>query len=441
MSRNGSGTYSLYPGVNPVVTGTTITSSWANNSLNDMATAMTASIANDGQTPILANLPMSTYRHTGVGNATARTHYAAAGQIQDNSLAWGGTAVGTADALTIALSPVITAYVTGQRFLFITGASPNATTTPTLAVNGLSALTFKRKDGTTIAAADLPATTLCEAVYNGTNVLLMDTGPALLTKLGTITVGTWNASVITPVYGGTGVANNAASTLTISGAFATTFTVTNTTAVTFPTTGTLAVTDVAQTFTKAQRGAYVALTDAGTVAVDASLANEFSLLLGGSRTLGVPTNMVAGQSGSIDIRQDATGSRTLAYSWPYVWVGGVAGVLSTPGCSLDQLIYEVSTYANSAVTITIATPGVVTWAAHGLTTGQRIQITTTGALPTGLTASTTYFWTTIDANSGKLSTTLVNCAAGTYIATTGSQSGVHTMTGATVKLALNKAWA
>lgn len=54
MARNGTGTYSL-PALNPVVTGTTISSTWANNTLNDIATALTASVANDGQTPILAN--------------------------------------------------------------------------------------------------------------------------------------------------------------------------------------------------------------------------------------------------------------------------------------------------------------------------------------------------------------------------------------------------
>lgn len=50
------------------------------------------------------------------------------------------------------------------------------------------------------------------------------------------------ASIIPPLKGGTGVANNTASTITISGAFASTFTLTGTTTVTFPTTGTLATT-------------------------------------------------------------------------------------------------------------------------------------------------------------------------------------------------------
>lgn len=59
MSRNGSGTYTL-PAGNPVVTGTTISSTWANNTLTDMATAISGSIAADGQTPITGALVGST---------------------------------------------------------------------------------------------------------------------------------------------------------------------------------------------------------------------------------------------------------------------------------------------------------------------------------------------------------------------------------------------
>jgi hypothetical protein len=59
MSRNGSGTYSL-PAGNPVVTGTTIASNWANTTLSDMATALSGSIAADGQTPITGALIGST---------------------------------------------------------------------------------------------------------------------------------------------------------------------------------------------------------------------------------------------------------------------------------------------------------------------------------------------------------------------------------------------
>jgi hypothetical protein len=195
----------------------------------------------------------------------------------------------------------------------------------------------------------------------------------------------------------------------------------------------------ANTFTAAQRGAFVTLTDAATVAVDFSLANQFNLSLAGNRTLGVPTNVVPGQQGIINIYQDTTGTRTLAYSWIYGWPGAIAGVLSTPGFTKDMLAYSVDSYSTATVTITIATPGVVTHTAHGFLSGDKVQLTTTGALPTGLTASTTYFARVIDANSYNLSTTRANAAAGTYIATSGTQSGVHTAIGGGIALNLNKA--
>jgi microcystin-dependent protein len=58
MSRNGSGTYSL-PAGNPVTPNTTITSTWANTTLSDIATALTGSIAADGQTPVTGTLNMT----------------------------------------------------------------------------------------------------------------------------------------------------------------------------------------------------------------------------------------------------------------------------------------------------------------------------------------------------------------------------------------------
>lgn len=73
-------------------------------------------------------------------------------------------------------------------------------------------------------------------------------GQASITTLGTVTTGTWNADIINPTYGGTGV-NNGSSTITVgadfemSGAYTFTGTLTGATAVTFPTSGTLATTD------------------------------------------------------------------------------------------------------------------------------------------------------------------------------------------------------
>jgi hypothetical protein len=81
-------------------------------------------------------------------------------------------------------------------------------------------------------------------------------------------------------------------------------------------------------------------------------------------------------------------------------------------------------------TVTIASPGLVTQTAHGLATGDSIYITTTGALPTGLTANTRYWVIKNDANSYWLATSLANALTSTKINTTGSQSGTHTAKGA-----------
>lgn len=80
MPRNGAGAYSL-PAGNPVVTGTTISSTVQNTTMADVAVALTQSICIDGQTVPIANLPMSNFKHTGVANGTAATDYAAYGQL------------------------------------------------------------------------------------------------------------------------------------------------------------------------------------------------------------------------------------------------------------------------------------------------------------------------------------------------------------------------
>ena len=95
----------------------------------------------------------------------------------------------------------------------------------------------------------------------------------------------------------------------------------------------------AQTFTAGQRGEITALTDASSIATNLALSNNFSVTLGGSRTLANPTNIVAGQSGSFFITQDGTGSRTLAYGSNFKFVGGTAPTLSTAAASVDRIDY------------------------------------------------------------------------------------------------------
>ena len=134
----------------------------------------------------------------------------------------------------------------------------------------------------------------------------------------------------------------------------TTLTVTDPTAdrtITLPdATTTVAGLAVVQSFTKAQRGTVVSLTDAATIAVDLSLGNNFSVTLGGNRTLGAPTNQTAGQSGVIVVTQDSTGSRTLAYNSVYKFAGGTAPTLTTTASAVDVLAYYVESSTRITVT-------------------------------------------------------------------------------------------
>lgn len=91
----------------------------------------------------------------------------------------------------------------------------------------------------------------------------------------------------------------------------------------------------ANVFTKAQTVTPVALTDAASIATDASLSNTFTVTLGGNRTLANPTNLTNGAIYNWRIRQDGTGSRTLAYGSKFKWAGGAAPTLTTTASATD----------------------------------------------------------------------------------------------------------
>ena len=109
-----------------------------------------------------------------------------------------------------------------------------------------------------------------------------------------------------------------------------------------------AKTDVVQSYTAAQRGTVSALTDAATITPNFATANNFSVTLGGNRTLANPTNQTAGQSGVIVITQDGTGGRTLGYGSNWKFPGGTVPSLTTTANAVDVLVY----YVESATRIT-----------------------------------------------------------------------------------------
>ena len=102
-----------------------------------------------------------------------------------------------------------------------------------------------------------------------------------------------------------------------------------------------AVTDQAQTFTNAQRGHITILTSATTITPDFDSSNNWTCTLNHNATIANPTNLTAGQSGSIFLVQDGTGSRTAAWGSYWDFAGGVAPVLTTAANAVDRVDYVV----------------------------------------------------------------------------------------------------
>lgn len=141
-------------------------------------------------------------------------------------------------------------------------------------------------------------------------------------------------------------------------------------------------------------GAVTTDSDGATITMNMSVSRH-QVVLGGNRILAL-TNLSTGQVTIVDLIQDSTGSRTL--TWPSF---------------------------GATATMTIATPCVVT-TSKDIPTLTPVIFTTTGGLPTGVTASTVYYYVRVNATTGNISTSVANAQAGTYIASSVSQSGVHT---------------
>lgn len=190
MSRNGSGTYTLPP-LNPVVTGTVISSTWANNTLNDIATALTQSIASTGVTTPTANLPMGTFRHTGVGNATAQACYASVTDVQNGSAITLSGVSGT-DTITATAPFTVAAYASGQGFRFV--AANTNTGAVTINISGLGAKSITKQGTTALNAGDIAAGGAYEIVYDGTRFQLI--GARQGGAVGALTVNSRSSNTI-----------------------------------------------------------------------------------------------------------------------------------------------------------------------------------------------------------------------------------------------------
>lgn len=112
-----------------------------------------------------------------------------------------------------------------------------------------------------------------------------------LASVGTITTGAWQGTAIGAAYGGTGVANNAANTLTFSGNYGLTFTLGATTALTLPASGTVLSNGVSANLGKGYTGSVNTISAPGagsTVTLDPTTAQVWRIPNNAAFTLAPP---------------------------------------------------------------------------------------------------------------------------------------------------------
>lgn len=146
---------------------------------NDFATAINSSWQRNGDNQPSANLPMNGYKFTGAAVAAARDEFARASQVADSSLIYGGTAGGTADALTLDLSPSLAAYTAGQMVIF--KAAADNTGAADINIDSLGSVNLRKFDGSAeLAAGDIQNGGMYLLLCNGTDWLLVGALPLAL---------------------------------------------------------------------------------------------------------------------------------------------------------------------------------------------------------------------------------------------------------------------
>ena len=206
-----------------------------------------------------------------------------------------------------------------------------------------------------------------------------------ITATGTVTTGTWNASVIGPVYGGTGVANNAASTITITGAYSLGLTLSANTAVTLPTTGTLATRAGSEAFTNKTYNGLTVTSSTGTL----TITNAKVLSVSNTLTFtGTDSSSVAFGAGGTVVYTDvgtlsslvSVGTITTG-TWSATAIAATKGGTGLTSYATGDIIYASASNTLSKLTagsdgnvLTLAS-GVPSWAAPtGASTGKAIAM-------------------------------------------------------------------
>ena len=184
MSYNGTGTFSINSAGQPVVTGTTITSTAFNTLTADLATGLSTALCKDGQSTPTANIGLGAFKITNLGAGTLATDAARVSQIQSGAATF--ITVTAADTILGTGTPALTAYATGNAFSFTVAATN--TTAVTLNIDSLGAKAVTRDGSTALVAGDLVSGSVVTVVYDGTRFQVLNSNSKTNFKLsGTLT--------------------------------------------------------------------------------------------------------------------------------------------------------------------------------------------------------------------------------------------------------------
>lgn len=204
-----------------------------------------------------------------------------------------------------------------------------------------------------------------------------------ITATGTITTGTWNATVIGTAYGGTGVANGSNNTITFTGNYTLGLTLTGSTAVTLPTSGTLATLTGSEALTnKTYNG--LSLTAATTGFTVAGGTTSKTLTVSNTLTFsGTDASSVAFGAGGTVAYTNVTSLSSLATvgtitsgTWNATAIGSGYGGTGFSTYTTGDLIY--SSASNTLSKLGVGTTGQILTVAGGVPTWSTSTAASTG---------------------------------------------------------------
>ena len=288
------------------VSALTATNLAASTSINSKITAVSAALT------------------TSIGNSN--THIAAVSVLSKTNL----NAITSINSKITAVSAALTTSI-GNSNTHIAAVSVlsktnlNAITSVNTVVAAVSALTATNLAAATsintVVAAVSALTAVNLAAKTSINTKITAVSVALATSIG----------ARLPLAGGTVTGHVSSTSHTFSG-------IVSAVAVVATSVGTTAIHVTKNTIVN-----ILTLTDAASVSLSFNQGSNFTLTLGGNRTLSTPTNAAAGSGGSIFVVQDGTGGRTLAYATEWHFAGGTAPTLSTAAAAVDRIDYIVRT--------------------------------------------------------------------------------------------------